>query len=526
MTDASDEYSDFSDLDDLTIVEGLLQQVDAPDEATRFAIADIEDIEAPRGLRLPNTGLQYTQAESGMIKPRLEVRSDTDQRLARRREREPEPEAEPEPQPDTRSPLERFRKPPKKALSVTDLVSPSWCELQYFYTLTKHGHKRRTPAMKQGTQVHQALEEEIHVIVPVDTPTKEDGWGLRIWNVVQGLKTLQQTGRTRELEVWGTVGGEIVNGIIDEISYECPDPSLEDRVDTHVKQPEVPEGQVRITDFLTSAAQQEGGRSLAAALGSAAAAGPAKERRIYITDIKTRQSRSLPSPNAIKPTILQLHLYHHMLENMAQGNMALNKLSERYKFEVDQTFSDSFIAQVGSLNQVLGTPASSAASTDSMDVLLQHNTVASLWSYMLDLFQEAFVLPVNDTPTPTPQTLSELKSDIPQPTRLSPILTVEYLSVWYQHRPGEATRTHSLGTKSFVFNAQYLKSYLKDSLTWWHGERDAKGVELQEAWKCRLCDFRDDCEWIHSRDKAALQEAMERKALREEAYKTQGKSKV
>lgn len=525
MTDASDEFSDFSDLDDLTVVE-LLQQVDSLDETTRFAIADIEDIEAPRGLRLPNTLLQYSQPDSGMVASLLKIRSDTDQRLAgrreeREREREPEPEVEPA-QPDTRSPLERFRKPPKKVLSVTDLVSPSWCELQYFYTLTKHGRKRRTPAMKQGTQVHQALEEEIHISVAVDTPTREDGWGLRIWNIIQGLRSLQQTGRTRELEVWGTVGGEIVNGIIDEISYECPDPGLEDKVDKHVKQPDLPEGQVRITDFLAPAAQQEGGQSMAAALGSL---GSKKEKRIYITDIKTRQSKSLPSPNAIKPTILQLHLYHHMLENMAQGNLALEKLSERYKFEVDQMFSDSFIAQVGSLNQDLfETPSSSA---DSIEVLLQHNTVASLWSHMLDIFRDTFLLPVNETPTPTPQTLSELKPDTAQPTRLSPILTVEYLPAWYQHRHGEATRNHSLGRKSFVFNAQYLKSYLEDSLTWWHGEREAKGVELQEAWKCRVCDFRDDCEWIHNRDKAALQEAMERKALREEAYKSQGtKSKV
>ena len=56
--------------------------------------------------------------------------------------------------PDLRSPLERFRTKPKKALSVTDLISPSWCELQYWYALTKCGKKRRTPAMRQGSKVH------------------------------------------------------------------------------------------------------------------------------------------------------------------------------------------------------------------------------------------------------------------------------------------------------------------------------------------------------------------------------------
>ena len=106
-------------------------------------------------------------------------------------------------EPDTRSPLERFRRPPKKPLSVTDLISPAWCELQYYYTLSKHGKKKRTPAMKQGTKIHKALEDEVHRMEPVTILTKEDGWGLRIWNVIQGLRTLKETGCTRELEIWG-----------------------------------------------------------------------------------------------------------------------------------------------------------------------------------------------------------------------------------------------------------------------------------------------------------------------------------
>lgn len=352
--------------------------------------------------------------------------------------------------------------------------------------------------MKQGTKVHQALEDEIHQTVPVDVQTKEDGWGLRLWNIIQGLQTLQQTGRTRELEVWGTVGGEIVNGVIDEISYDCPDPSLEDRA---TKPPNLPEGQVRITDLLGSASQYEGGRSLAAALGP-------QKKRIYITDIKTRQSTRLPSPNAMKPAILQLHLYHHMLENMAQGNLALDKLRERYGFGVDEQFSESFIADIGRINE-----------KDS-----EHNTIASLWSYMIQTFQEIFLLPTDDVPTSTPLSLSELVHE-PLPTRLSPILTVEYLSARYQHVNGEATSKHSLGSKSFLFHAEYLKSYVEESLTWWRGERAAQGVELQEAWKCRSCDFRHDCQWIHDRDNAALQEALARKTLRQEAFKDT-KSKV
>jgi hypothetical protein len=117
-------------------------------------------------------------------------------------------------QSDNRSPLERFRTAPKKALSVTDLVSPAWCELQYYYTLSIHGRKIRTAAMKKGSVVHKELEDQIYTTVQVDITCKEEAWGLRIWNVIQGLKTLRETGQARELEVWGLVEGQIVNGVI------------------------------------------------------------------------------------------------------------------------------------------------------------------------------------------------------------------------------------------------------------------------------------------------------------------------
>lgn len=373
--------------------------------------------------------------------------------------------------------------------------------------------------MKQGTSVHKALEEEVHVTVPITTPSKEDGWGLRVWNIIQGIRTLRDTGFTREMEVWGTVGGEIVNGVIDEISYTCPDPNLESKVDKqnfkNPVAPDLPERQTSITDFLAPASQQENGQSLEAALGPGQ---PPKEKRIYVTDIKTRGSKTLPALTAMRPAILQLHLYHHMLENLAQGNLSLQQLAERYGLDITAAFSDEFIAQVGSLNQEM---SELRDSQDSLDILLEHNNLSSLWSYMLGEFRETFFTSAgSELPTSTPQSVADLPAPQAQPTRLSPILTVEYLSATYEHRRGESTHQHSLGRKSFVFNAPYLKAYLEDSLTWWHGEREAKGVELQEAWKCRSCDFRNDCVWIHDRDQAAFDQAMDRKTMRAEAYGT------
>jgi len=113
---------------------------------------------------------------------------------------------------------------------VTDLVSPAWCEQQYWYSLTRFGRVRRTKAMKQGSSVHKVLEEQVHKEVTIDVQTREDMFGLRIWNVIQGLRTLRATGMTREMEVWGVLNGEVVNGIIDEINTVCPDEEAEEKM--------------------------------------------------------------------------------------------------------------------------------------------------------------------------------------------------------------------------------------------------------------------------------------------------------
>lgn len=296
--------------------------------------------------------------------------------------------------------------------------------------------------MKQGTQVHQTLEAEIHITVPIEVPTKEDSWGLRIWNIIQGLRTLRDTGRTREIEIWGTVGGEIVNGVIDELSYECPDPKLGEQLKTREGNnngPELPEYQTSITEFFQSGAQKENGQSISAAMSAPASNGSSTRRRqddkrIYITDVKTRGSSSLPSGSSIRPTILQLHLYHHMLENLAQGNFSLIQLANRYNLDTTTTFSDSFIAQIGNLNHEMFEAASSSqedplptqllSSQDSMDILLRHNNLSTLWDFMLSQFSDTFLLPsinhLKSTPTPTPQSTSDLPSPSFQPTRLSP----------------------------------------------------------------------------------------------------------
>ncbi|KAI9812262.1 MAG: hypothetical protein M1832_000452 [Thelocarpon impressellum] len=348
---------------------------------------------------------------------------------------------------DARSPLQRFRTAPQKALSVTDLVSPGWCELQYWYTLTKHGRKRRTPAMRQGSAVHKTLEYEVHTTVAVDVETKEDGWGLRIWNVIQGLRTLRQTGMTRELEVWGVVDGLVVNGVIDVLSYDCPDPTLEKWEE---ERSAFPPDQTRLDDFLQSPGKTPTPRK-------------ASSRKIYITDVKTRASRTLPQGASFRPTLLQLMLYHRLLSHLATNMVDADVLFDRYDLDPSVRFSDAFVAQMASLyNDDDWIPD---RSQDSLQVLMANNSLRELWSVMIGSFIETF----------------------PRgPASLGAVLQAEYRS------PADGNIT---GSKTFLHNEGVLGTYLADALKWWRGERGATGVPVEEAYKCGICEFAEGCEW-------------------------------
>ena len=383
---------------------------------------------------------------------------------------------------DTRSPLERFRTKPKKALSVTDLISPSWCELQYWFTLTKHGKKRRTVAMKRGSAVHKVLEDQVHTTVAVDIVSKEDAWGLRVWNVIQGLKTLRHTGITRELEIWGVIDGLVINGVIDELSYVCPEPELEEAEEKLTIAKSMPAAdQMTITDFLSSSTPEGSGTGMLDKLRS-----HEKISKIYIGDVKTRDSKSLPKAASFRPTSMQLMLYHRILSDLATNKLSADMVFDRYELRADELFSDSFIAQIGSLNVDHSLAQDDLAhlpsSQDSMTVLLAHNTLRQLWTLMMEEFAHTFA--------------GGAKS-------VGNVLKAEY-----------RTRTDGaiLGNKAFLYDDIVIQEYLDSGMRWWKGERAAEGVCVEEAYKCRSCDFFDECSWRRNKIEEATLKMRQRKS--------------
>ncbi|KAK3623189.1 hypothetical protein LTR22_024488 [Elasticomyces elasticus] len=453
--------------------------------------------------REPSIEIEYDESNRRTFSPPPE---DVAQQQRRRERSAP---LETDGPPDTRSPLLRFRTPPKKGLSVTDLVSPAWCELQYFYSLSRYGRVRRTPAMKAGSSVHKVLEEQVHTEVPVEVVTKEDRFGLRIWNVVQGLRTLRRTGMTRELEVWGVIEGETLNGIIDQVTTVCPDEEAEAKMLLEIetaahngikktKEKHLPPDQRTLGQYFgnntfesqnSSTLESRHGGGWLGTLHSETE--PAK--KLYIVDVKTRQSKSLPAHGSqTRPTYYQLMLYHRLFSALAANEVPAERVFERYQVDAKAQFSDSFIAQIGTsgvgfeddggaMDQWAGADADMDRGGDDLETLLTHNTNEKLWIFMI----------------------SEFARTVPSTASVSPLLTAEFRS---------GSSGSLLGRRHFSHTSSELDAYVQDELSWWRGERPAKGVQIEEAFKCGYCEFAEGCEWRASK----VEEGVKKMRLRKE----------
>ena len=46
-----------------------------------------------------------------------------------------------------------------------------------------------------------------------------------------------------------------------------------------------------------------------------------------------------------------------------------------------------------------------------------------------------------------------------------------------------------------MYDPEILSAYLSSEMAWWNGAREAKGVEMEEAFKCNMCEFAPSCGW-------------------------------
>ncbi|KAJ4485730.1 exonuclease V [Lentinula aciculospora] len=349
-TNAEDEYALYDDFSDLT--EEQLAQIDA---ATSSALASTSKSIPHVQIELEGIGTSnHTSSNASKTK-----------------------------EADRVTPLQQFRK--NNILSVTDLVSPAWCEVQFDYGLRQQRHRRLKdrPASfvtelgkeivvdsgvaaksdatkKKGASVHKKLEREIRPEeISVQVNIEEERWGLRIINMIDCIDSLLLLGCAREIPVFGLVEGKIVVGIIDEITFSQVPPSPHNYDKKHGLQslPSTPQkpkrtrrspspSQSRITSFM-SPTKASAVETPFTSDSSSPSSAHVDLHTLRLIDNKTRRTNSLPRDEDTLPSRLQLMLYHRMFTHIMATSITFDFSSFWQKLELDDTalFSQTFLAQ-------------------------------------------------------------------------------------------------------------------------------------------------------------------------------------
>lgn len=289
--------------------------------------------------------------------------------------------------------------------------------------------------MAKGTKMHKVLEEQVHTTIPVSTETREDAFGLKLFNMCQGLVSLEETGLTRELDVFGFLDSVLVQGVIDEVTYDDPDPGC----------------------------------------NSSSSSSSRGQRAAFITDTKTRSTERIPGGSQLRSTAVQLMLYHRLLTMLPVVPFA--DVLAHHGLCGTTCFSDSFVAQIASV-----------VSGISLDELLENNNLYGMWKLVLRRLETAV-----------------------------PAVGATVGVVFRAQSTGVVMARRAWGVDGVA-----LESHLSATMEWWRGKRGSVGVDIEDAWKCRICDFEESCEWRLGQVEKLAQEVRAKKVARSEKKKMKG----
>lgn len=52
-----------------------------------------------------------------------------------------------------------------------------------------------------------------------------------------------------------------------------------------------------------------------------------------------------------------------------------------------------------------------------------------------------------------------------------------------------------IGTREVEFDEAQFRAKIQGYLTYWRGDREPQGVDVEEAWKCKKCPYEDSSNW-------------------------------
>ncbi|XP_045582261.2 exonuclease V isoform X2 [Procambarus clarkii] len=186
-----------------------------------------------------------------------------------------------------------------------------------------------------------------------------------------------------------------------------------------------------------------------------------------IVDLKTRKIQKPPGKAQKVTHNAQVMLYKRLFDDLVRGLIPRHSLTVTLQLDLDRTLGES----------------------------VTENICSSLTSLL------------NIEDKNTPWTLCRLLDELKKAAESLPFISQLFIDYVWQ----EDQQTFLI--EEVKYDDIWLKNTMTKCLTYWKGERECQGVDIEDAWKCHSCDFQEGCKWIAQKTKE-LQLARETKQLR------------
>ena len=161
---------------------------------------------------------------------------------------------------------------------------------------------------------------------------------------------------------------------------------------------------------------------------------------IDLQELKTRKHKSSPSRSQQSQHRLQVMLYKKLFDDLVKGHVAKETVAGHLKLNLNKEFGKDVLKQVD------GNLLTCRNLNELMDVLFQ---------------------------------------------KMQCLTCVSQIGIEYVHQESKETICHH----SVEYSDSELESLMKDYFQFWRGGRQVKGVDIEDAWKCQMCDFASVCDW-------------------------------
>ncbi|CAG8478184.1 12029_t:CDS:2 [Acaulospora morrowiae] len=174
-----------------------------------------------------------------------------------------------------------------------------------------------------------------------------------------------------------------------------------------------------------------------------------------ICDTKTRSRPIRPEKSTISLYVkYQIMLYKKLFDNLANGIIDEERIYQNFNLNADKPFSKNLSELIN------GHFVENRRKKNREKYSRQQPTLRTIMTMVKNHFK--FFRKSSDT-----------------------------LEVNYRYQ-GDSS---DLGSLNFDYDEEKLDKHLRRSTTYWRGLRDPEGVPIEEAWKCQVCEYVDDCVW-------------------------------